>query len=80
MKNNRIRATCCGGGGGRIWLNDLAQRKLNNDLVGRAIKNHTRILASACPLCLTRLDEAAAGMEANLDTLDIAELIEHALA
>lgn len=80
MKNNRSRAFCCGAGGGRIWLEDNnKERKINNILLGKAIKNEPDILASACSLCLTTLAEAMSSLDTDIKGMDIAEIVYTAL-
>ncbi|HZK83291.1 MAG TPA: heterodisulfide reductase-related iron-sulfur binding cluster [Desulfosporosinus sp.] len=79
MKNNRARAFCCGAGGGRIWTEDIKEHRINNLLVKKALRTEADILASACSLCLTTLNEAVSGSDAEIESKDIAEIVYDAL-
>lgn len=83
MKNNRNWASCCGAGGGRIWMKGIDALKkddrINDLLVKKALKAETAILASACALCLTTLTEAMTSLDTNIEIKDIAELVYDAL-
>jgi Fe-S oxidoreductase/nitrate reductase gamma subunit len=79
MKNNQVRAFCCGAGGGRILLNDCYKENINDILLGKGLKTKVAALVSACPLCLTTLTEAVSRTEEELRILDIAEIVDKAL-
>lgn len=79
MKNNRVRAFCCGAGGGRIWIADNKADVISNRLVEKALKTNAEILVSACSLCLTRVTEAVNASAAELECKDLAEVIFESL-
>jgi len=78
-KNNRSMGFCCGAGGGRIWMEDNQERKINHLLVKKAMRTESDILASACSLCLTTLTEAVSSSGAAIECKDIAEIVYDAL-
>lgn len=79
MKNNQAKGFCCGAGGGRIWIEDTKEEKINNLLLKKALKTEADVLASACSLCLSSITEAAANTNKDIASRDIAELIYDAL-
>jgi len=79
MKNNQSKGFCCGAGGGRIWMEDTKEEKINSLLVKKASKTKSDILASACSLCLTTLTEAVSRSEEDMESMDIAEIVYKAL-
>jgi len=79
MKNNRSRAFCCGAGGGRILMGDVQEQTINDILVRKALKTESAILASACSLCLTTLTVAVNSLDADIKSMDIAEIVYNAL-
>lgn len=79
MKNNRARAFCCGAGGGRIWMEDIKEHRINSLLVKKALRTESDILVSACPLCLTTLTEAISRSDGSIEGKDIAEIVYDAL-
>lgn len=79
MKNNRSKGFCCGGGGGRIWMEDPSGQQINSILAKKAIKTESDIIASACSLCLTKLTQAVGSLDADIKNMDIAEIVYDAL-
>jgi len=78
MRNNRSKAFCCGAGGGRIWMEDQKEEKINSLLLKKALRTKSDVLASACSLCLTTLSEAVNNSDADIESLDIAEIVYNA--
>ena len=56
-------------------MEDIKEEKINSLLVKKALKTKSDFLASACPLCLATLTEAVSRSDADLESLDIAEII-----
>jgi len=79
MKSNRDMAYCCGAGGGRVWLGDSGNKKVEGILVTKAMKTEADILASACSLCLSTLSGAVSDLNADMQIMDIAEIVNDAL-
>jgi len=81
MHQHRSRSFCCGGGGGRVWMEEREGRRVNHLRVEQAMEVETEILASACPFCLTMFEDGvrAKGVEESVATKDIAELVAERL-
>lgn len=80
MKDSREEGLCCGGGGGRMWLETPAGERFADLRVRQAAATGTSHLLTSCPFCLACLEDSAASLEgANLSVLDIAELAAAAL-
>jgi len=77
MKLNRSKGFCCGGGGGRAWMEEHEGRRVNQLRVEQAMEVKPDILASACPFCLTMFEDGVKAKEvgATIKTRDIAELL-----
>jgi len=73
----RSKGFCCGGGGGRVWLEENEGRRVNQLRVEQAMEVNPDILASACPFCLTMFEDGVKGKEVTdkIKTRDIAELL-----
>ena len=83
MAHNRANSLCCGGGGNRIWQEDLdAEVKMAEIRIREAEATGADILITACPLCLIMLEDArkTTGLEDNLQVMDLNELMAMALA
>jgi len=82
MRLNRARGFCCGGGGGRVWMEELEGRRVNQLRVEQAMEVNPDILASACPFCLTMFEDGVKAKEVTgrIKTRDIAEVLAERLA
>lgn len=72
---------CCGAGGGRMWMEEHGTR-INNVRAEEALATGASVIGSACPFCLTMITDGvkAAKREDDVQVLDIAEILEKALA
>ncbi len=78
MAHNRADSLCCGGGGDRIWQEDLdADVKMSEIRIREAEDTGAEILITACPLCLIMLEDArkTTGLEDSLRVMDLNELV-----
>ncbi|HET7875005.1 MAG TPA: (Fe-S)-binding protein [Methylomirabilota bacterium] len=81
MRLSRSKGFCCGGGGGRVWLEEKEGRRVNQLRVEQAMEVNPDILASACPFCLTMFEDGVKAKEVadRIKTRDIAELLAERL-
>ena len=77
VERNRERGFCCGGGGGRMWLEESVGRRISELRIEQVIETKAQIVATACPFCLQMFDDAIKAKEAEewLKVTDIAELV-----
>ena len=77
MHLHRSKGFCCGGGGGRVWMEEHEGRRINQMRVEHAMAVKPDVLASACPFCLTMFEDGVKGKEVadRIKTRDIAELV-----
>jgi Fe-S oxidoreductase len=77
MEKNRRWGFCCGGGGGRMWLEERIGTRISEMRTDEAIATKAQIVATACPFCLQMFDDAIKTKEAeeSLKVMDIAELV-----
>jgi Fe-S oxidoreductase/nitrate reductase gamma subunit len=68
---------CCGGGGGRVLMEENEGRRVNQLRVEQAMEVNPDILASACPFCLTMFEDGVKAKEVGdrIKTRDIAEVL-----
>jgi len=75
-ERTKIKSYCCGGGGGRLFLEEPEGKRINHIRFDELVKISTNIV-SACPYCHTMLNDAAADKEMaeKTNVLDIAEVV-----
>ena len=82
MSHNRSDSLCCGGGGGRMWQEDLgSDKKMSEIRISEAAATKAQVMITTCPLCLIMLEDArkTTGLENSLRVMDLNELVEMAL-
>lgn len=81
LEKSRERSFCCGAGGGRMWLEEHIGKRINELRTGQIIEQKTDIIATACPYCLTMIEDGlkAKELSESVKTYDIAELVSQSL-
>ncbi|HEX6484824.1 MAG TPA: (Fe-S)-binding protein [Ktedonobacteraceae bacterium] len=81
MHRNRNKSFCCGGGGGRAWMEERIGKRVNQARVNEALNTEAEVLAAACPFCITMFDDGVKGVEAEekLQIEDISEIVARAI-
>jgi len=71
---------CCGGGGGRIWMEEHHKR-INHLRLDDAIGVSANTLITACPYCLIMMEDAIKDKEKSesMKALDISEVVARSL-
>jgi Fe-S oxidoreductase len=81
MRRNRNKSFCCGGGGGRAWMEEKIGKRVNQARVSEALNTGAEVLAAACPFCITMFDDGIKGVEAEdkMQIEDISEIVVRAM-
>jgi len=81
MRRNRNKSFCCGGGGGRAWMEEKIGKRINQTRVNEALETGAQVLAAACPFCITMFDDGIKGVEAEerMQIEDISEIVVQAI-
>ncbi|MCD1159337.1 (Fe-S)-binding protein [Peribacillus frigoritolerans] len=81
MERSRDTAMCCGAGGGRMWMEEDTGTRVNVARTEQAIATKSSTISSGCPYCLTMLSDGTKAMEVegDIETMDIAEILELAI-
>ena len=82
MERSHDRSFCCGGGGGRMWMEEHQGKRINEMRVDQALALQPDVIATACPYCLTMLEDGlkARGKDDSVKVYDIAELLERSIS
>jgi Fe-S oxidoreductase len=76
--DSRENSLCCGGGGGRIWMETKKGERFSDVLVDQAIELGADILATACPYCILNFKDSALtlGKSDIIEIKDVSELVQ----
>jgi Fe-S oxidoreductase len=81
MSESREDSLCCGMGGGRIWIDTKMPERFSNLRIEEAIGTGAEVLITACPYCITALEDSRLGLEHEDDILvkDITEILQEVI-
>lgn len=74
MAESRAEALCCGGGGGRMWLETQAGERFADLRVRQAAATGAQYLVTACPHCISCLEDGLKLLPDGPRVLDVAEV------
>jgi len=79
--DSRENSLCCGGGGGRIFMETKKGERFSDILIEQAIELGADILATACPYCILNLKDSALTVNKGdiLEIKDISELVQEVI-
>ncbi len=77
----RENSLCCGGGGGRIWMETKKGERFSDIRVEQALEVGANILAVACPYCMLNFEDSVLTLDKGdvIEIKDIAELVQEAI-
>ncbi len=77
MPRSHREGFCCGGGGGRMFMEEDLGTRINHNRIEEAAATGAAEVCTACPFCLTMLGDAIneTGREEQLRARDIAEVL-----
>jgi len=76
MKRCKSNGLCCGAGGAQMFKEEeKGTTRINTERTNEAIGTGANVIAAACPFCNTMLTDGVKEKEADLQVLDIAELV-----
>ena len=81
MKRCKANGLCCGAGGAQLFKDpEPGKKDINVERIEEVLKTDASIVASACPFCMTMLNDGIkhAEKEHQIEVLDIAEITARA--
>jgi Fe-S oxidoreductase len=77
MDRTREKSFCCGAGGGRMWMEEEPENRININRVREALAKEPEIIAVNCPYCMTMFEDGLKDLKARdtVQVLDIAEIV-----
>jgi Fe-S oxidoreductase len=75
MPRNKERSFCCGGGGGRMWMEEKIGTRINLNRVDEAIDTGAEEVAVACPFCRVMVGDGMVARQSDVEVLDVAQIL-----
>ena len=75
MPRNKERSFCCGGGGGRMWMEEKIGTRINLNRVDEAIETGAQEVAVACPFCRIMVGDGMVARQSDVEVLDVAQVL-----
>ncbi|KMY68091.1 Fe-S oxidoreductase [Desulfocarbo indianensis] len=81
MPDSRVDSLCCGGGGGRIWMETPKGERFCDIRVEQAVGVEAQVLVTACPYCITNFEDSRLNLdlENTIEVKDITEIIQEVI-
>jgi Fe-S oxidoreductase len=81
MPDSLEDSLCCGGGGGRIWMETLKGERFSDLRLEQAIGVGAEVLVTCCPYCITNFEDSKLNLEDSeaLEIKDITEIIQEVI-
>jgi len=81
MPDHGPDSICCGGGGGRIWMETKKGERLSDLRLDQAAGTGASILAAACPYCILNFEDSilTTASLGRIEVKDISELLAESL-
>lgn len=81
MVDSHKDSLCCGGGGGRIWMDTPQSERFSDLRLEQAKSAGAEVLVTACPYCITNFEESRLNLEIEdiLEIKDITEIVNEAI-
>jgi Fe-S oxidoreductase len=75
MPASRADSLCCGGGGGRIWMETPKNERFSDIRMKQADTAGAEVLVTSCPYCITNFEESRLAMEGD-EVIEVKDLTE----
>jgi len=81
LAESREESTCCGMGGGRIWMETHANERFSNIRLNDAIDLGAEEIVTACPYCVTMFEDSRAVLnyDDKITVKDITEILNEVI-
>jgi Fe-S oxidoreductase len=81
MAERRENSFCCGGGGGRIWMETPKGERFSDLRLKQAVDTGAEVLVTACPYCITNFTDSSLSLEDGraIEIKDITEVVQEVI-
>jgi len=77
----RIDSLCCGGGGGRVWMETQKGERFSDLRMEQAIGVGAEVLVTSCPYCITMFEDSRLTLNVTekIEVKDITEIVQEVI-
>ena len=75
MTDTRSDSLCCGGGGGRIWMETVKGERFSDLRLDQAVDVGAQVLVTSCPYCITNFEDSRLNRQ-DSDVIEIRDITE----
>ncbi len=76
MEHHGPEALCCGGGGGRMWMETPISERFADIRIREAAATGAGTIVTACPFCIACLEDSLGSQKVHgMEVMDIAEIL-----
>ena len=81
MADTYENSLCCGGGGGRIWMETVKGERFSDLRLEQAVAVGAEVLATSCPYCITHFEESRIALadSESIEIKDITEILQEVI-
>jgi len=81
MPDSLEESLCCGGGGGRIWMETPKGERFSDLRVEQAMGVGAEVLVTSCPYCISNFEDSRLTLDVteNIEIKDITEIIQEVI-
>lgn len=80
FERNRSESICCGGGGGRLWMETPVEERFAVLKLKEAVAKGADMVVTACPYCIAMFEDARTAMNIqDITVADVTEVLAQAL-
>jgi Fe-S oxidoreductase len=81
MPDSRVDSLCCGGGGGRVWMETPKGERFSELRLEQAIGVGAEVLVTSCPYCITMFEDSRLTLEVTekIEVKDITEILQEVI-
>jgi len=82
MDLNKKGAMCCGAGGGRMWMEEQKDQRVNIARTEQALDKKPEVIGTSCPFCRVMLSSGVneKGLGENVQVMDVMEIVAQNIA
>lgn len=77
MELNGKQGMCCGAGGGRMWMEEEADQRVNHQRTDQALNTNPDVIAVSCPFCRIMIGNGVTdkGKEDKVQVKDVVQIV-----